>query len=143
VQQPKNSGEPDGRLREALTRGGVIDITTVGRRTGQPRRIEIVFHNIDGRIYISGTPSPRRRAWLSNLEARPEFTFHLKRPVRADLAAKARVIDDEAERRRVLPHVARAWGRNDLEAMVRSSPLIEVTLDARKPTARSIALHNS
>ena len=143
MQQPKNSGEPDARVREALTRGGVIDITTVGRRTGQPRRIEIVFHNIDGRIYISGTPSPRRRAWLSNLEARPEFTFHLKRPVRADLAAKARVIDDEAERRRVLRHVARAWGRNDLDAMVRSSPLIEVTLDARKPTARSIALNNS
>jgi len=129
VQQPKNSGEPDARLREALARGGVIDITTVGRRTGQPRRIEIVFHNIDGRIYISGMPSPRRRGWLSNLEARPEFTFHLKRPVRADLAAKARVIDDEAERRRVLPHVARAWGRKDLEAMVRLSPLIEVTLD--------------
>lgn len=128
MQRPRKSSEPDGGVREALARGGVIDITTVGRRTGQQRRIEIVFHNIDGRIYISGTPSPRPRDWLSNLEAQPEFTFHLKRPVRADLAAKARVIDDEPERRQVLPHVARTWGRNDLEAMVRRSPLIEVTL---------------
>ena len=27
----------------ALARGGTIDITTSGRRTGRPRRIEIVF----------------------------------------------------------------------------------------------------
>src|SRR6266851_846730 len=121
-----NLGE---KVRGALTRGGVIDITTVGRRSGRPRRVEIVFHNIDGSIYISGTPSPRRRSWLANLEARPEFTFHLKGPVRADLPAKARIIDDEAERRRILPHIARTWRRNDVDTMVRYSPLIEVTVD--------------
>ncbi len=129
MQEPRKLGERDGGVPEALARGGVVDITTIGRRSGKPRRIEIVFHNINGRIYISGLPSPRRRAWLSNLAAQPEFTFHLKRGVRADLAAKARVIDDEAERRRVLPFIARAWGRRDLESMVRQSPLIEVTLD--------------
>ena len=42
----------DPAIRQALSRGQVIDITTTGRRTGIPRRIEIVFHNIDGRIYI-------------------------------------------------------------------------------------------
>jgi hypothetical protein len=88
-----------------------------------------VFHNIDGRIYISGIPSPNRRAWLANLEAHPQFTVHLKGAVRADLPAKARVIDDEAERRQVLPAVARNWKRNDLETMVRQSPLIEVSFD--------------
>ena len=35
-----------------------IDITTTGRRTGEARRIEIAIHNIDGRLYISGMPSP-------------------------------------------------------------------------------------
>ncbi len=119
----------DERVQGALARGGVIDITTVGRQSGRPRRIEIVFHNIDGRIYISGIPSPRRRAWLANLEAHPELTVHLKGAVRADLLAKARIIDDEAERRRVLASVARNWKRKDLEAMVRQSPLIEVTFD--------------
>ena len=31
----------------------------------KPRRIEIVFHRIEGRIWISGVPSPRRRALRS------------------------------------------------------------------------------
>ncbi len=114
-------------MRAALERGHTIDITTTGRRTGEPRRIEIVFHNIGGRIYISGTPARSKRGWLANLEAHPDFTFHLKGKVNADLPATARVITDEDERREVLPHVARAWGRNDLEVMVRYSPLIEVT----------------
>jgi len=116
-------------IKAALEHGQTIDITTSGRRSGRPRRLEIVFHNIDGRIYISGTPSRRRRSWLANLEANPRFTFHLKGRVKADLQATARIIDDEAERRAVLPHVARAWGRTDLDAMVRYSPLIEVTFE--------------
>jgi deazaflavin-dependent oxidoreductase (nitroreductase family) len=119
----------DPKITKALSHGGVIDITTVGGKTGQARRIEIVFHTIDGRIYISGMPMPGRRAWLGNLDANPRFTFHLKGPVSADLPATARIISDEAERRKVLPPIAKAWKRKDLEAMVRQSPLIEVTLE--------------
>src|SRR6266571_2008594 len=102
-----------------LEHGHTIDITTTGRRSGDARRLEIVFHNIGGRIYISGTPYPRKRRWLLNLEADPHLTFHLKGKVKADLPATARVIDEEAERREVLPYVARAWRRDDLDAMVR------------------------
>jgi deazaflavin-dependent oxidoreductase (nitroreductase family) len=120
----------DSVIEEALRRGHTIDITTTGRRSGKDRRIEIVFHNIGGRIYISGMPSRRKRSWLANLEANPDFTFHLKGRVRADLPARARVIEDEAERREVLPHVARAWKRNDLDVMVGYSPLIEVIFPA-------------
>ncbi len=114
-------------IGSALERGQTIDITTTGRESGQPRRLEIVFHNLGGRIYISGIPSPRRRSWLANLEAEPHFTFHLQGKVRADLPATGRIIDEEKERREILPHIARAWGRRDLEQMVRYSPLIEVT----------------
>src|SRR3989440_2117170 len=113
----------------ALERGHTIDITTTGRKSGEPRRLEIVFHNIDGRIYISGTPFARKRKWLLNLEANPHFTFHLKGKTRADLPATARVIDDEAERREILPHIARIWKRDDVDRMVRYSPLIEVTFE--------------
>jgi deazaflavin-dependent oxidoreductase (nitroreductase family) len=113
----------------ALEHEHTIDITTKGRRSGKPRRIEIVFHNINGRIYISGTPSPRKRSWLANLEADPHMTFHLKGRTRADLPAVARVIAGEAERRAILPDVARNWGRTDLERMVQYSPLIEVRFD--------------
>jgi deazaflavin-dependent oxidoreductase (nitroreductase family) len=116
-------------IEAALQHGHTIDITTTGRRSGGPRRIEIVFHNVDGRIYISGTPYPRKRRWLLNLEADPHMTFHLKGKTRADLPATARIIDDEAERREILPYIARAWGRKDLERMVRYSPLIEVKFD--------------
>ncbi len=117
-------------IDEALEHGGTIDITTQGRLSGKPRRIEIVFHNIDGRIYISGIPSPRKRGWLRNLEADPHFTFQLKRGTRADLPAVARVIDGEAERRKILRYVARNWGRGDLERMVQYSPLIEVKFES-------------
>jgi deazaflavin-dependent oxidoreductase (nitroreductase family) len=128
----------DEAIRGALAHGGVIDITTTGRQTGQPRRIEIVYHVIGGRIYISGMPSAdRRRSWLANLEANPHFTFHLKRGVSADLSATARIISDPTERREVLADVARAWGRTDLDAMVAHSPLIEVTIEG--PTAKSSA----
>jgi deazaflavin-dependent oxidoreductase (nitroreductase family) len=117
----------DDRIRRALSRGHLIDITTTGRQSGKPRRIEIVFHNFDGRIYISGMPG-RRRSWLANLEAQPEFTFHLKGAVSADLPARARVITDAAERRAVLAKVAQAWRRDDVDVMVDTSPLIEVEI---------------
>jgi deazaflavin-dependent oxidoreductase (nitroreductase family) len=113
----------------ALSRSGPIEITTTGRRTGLPRRIPIVFHNIGGRLYISGMPSRRRRSWLANLASDPQMTVHLFRGVRADVPAMARVIEDDAERRAVLADVARAWRRDDVETMVGFSPLIEFTLD--------------
>ena len=121
-------------IDSALEGVHTIDITTTGRQSGQPRRIEIVFHNINGRIYISGVPARNRRSWLANLDADPHMTVHLKGKVRADLPATARVIEDEAERREVLPLIARNWGRKDLEAMVQHSPLIEVTVDPRRIT---------
>lgn len=121
--------------RDALDRGGVIDITTTGRSSGRPRRVEIVFHNIGGRLYISGMPGFRRN-YIANLSADPHFTFHLKGSVKADLAATARIITDEGERREVLAHVARNWKRDDVETMVESSPLFEVTIDGlAAPTA--------
>ena len=117
-------------IRRALSRGHTIDMTTTGRKTGLPRRIEIVFHNFDGRIYISGMPSRRKRAWLANLESQPQFTLHLKGPgLAADVPARARVITDEAERRAVMAKVAAVWRREDVEAMVAYSPLIEVTVE--------------
>jgi len=120
----------DDAIRRALSKGQVIDITTTGRTSGVPRRIEIVFHGFDGHVYISGMPrADRRRSWLANLEANPHLTFHLKRDLKADLPATARIISDEAERRTVLSKVLTAWPGQDLEAMVSWSPLVEVTFD--------------
>jgi deazaflavin-dependent oxidoreductase (nitroreductase family) len=115
-------------VRAALARGGTIDITTLGRRSGRPRRIEIVFFAIDGRVWISGLPG--RRGWIANLSADPRLTFHLKGRVNADLPASARIVTDDAERRPVLEHVTSSWGRRaQLPAFLDRAPLIEVTFD--------------
>lgn len=79
-----------------------IDITTTGRSTGEPRRIEIVFYRLGDDIYLSKIPAAKQRDWLVNLRAQPQFTFHLKHDVVADLPAVATIVTDAAERRRVL-----------------------------------------
>ena len=114
-----------------------IDITTVGRRSGEPRRIEIVFYWFKDSIYLSGIPGPRTRDWLANLTAEPHFTFHLKHGVVADLPAVATVIADPAERRRVLADFVdqfnqrngpeSGWPKAVLEEWVEGSPLAKVS----------------
>jgi deazaflavin-dependent oxidoreductase (nitroreductase family) len=121
----------DDPTSRSLARGGTIDITTTGRRTARPRRIEIVFHNMDGRLIISGTPrADRKRAWLLNLESDPRLTVHLK-SVGVDLPATARVITDATERHAIAEWIVRhAWPRMRVEDMAAYSPMIEVTIDA-------------
>jgi deazaflavin-dependent oxidoreductase (nitroreductase family) len=117
----------DATIENALKNDGLIDITTVGRNSWKPHRIEIAFHNFDGVLYITGMPG--KRDWYANLLANPQFTFHLKQSAQADLPAKAIPITDEAERKRVLSRVVEKWNQRDkLEAFVQSSPLVEVQL---------------
>ena len=118
-------------VEHALEHDRTVDITTTGRRSRQPRRIEIWFHNLDGRIYISGLPG--RRGWYANVAAHPDFVFHLKETAQADIPARAHPITDPAERRRVLPGLLAGLGRErELEDWVDRSPLIEVELLGRE-----------
>ena len=117
----------DGPVKQALERDRTIDITTRGRKTGQPRRKEIWFHNIAGHLYITGTPGSRD--WYANLLANPEFTFHLKQSVHADLPARATAILDQARRRAIIAAIHQQRGvYHDVEAWVESSPLVAVEL---------------
>ncbi len=86
----------------ASTRDRIIDITTTGRRTGMPRRIEIFFYRALGRTWLAG---PGKPSWYANLVATPDFTFHFKHHVRADLPASARPVTDEETRRRVFTEI--------------------------------------
>lgn len=114
-----------------------IDITTTGRRSGQPRRIEIVFYRFEDSVYLSGLPGPRPRAWLLNLSAEPQFIFHLKHGVVADLPATATVITDPTERRRILSQFVdefnqrrgpdSPWPEAILDDWVERSPLAKVS----------------
>lgn len=114
--------------RWALARDRVIDITTTGRRSGVPRRIETWFYRVGDRYFLSGTPG--RRDWYANLLANPAFTFHLKRSAQTDLPARARPVTDDNERRAVVGEILRELGRpEDLDAWVAGSPLVEVVFD--------------
>ena len=117
----------DPRTIAALDRGQTIDLTTTGRRSGEQRRIEIVFHNIEGRVVISGIPSRRTRGWLHNVRSNPAVTLHFKgADAPADVQGTAREVTDPADRRHLLEQVARNWRRTDVEIMEQYSPLIEV-----------------
>ena len=118
----------DEQVKQALERDRTIDITTIGRKTRLPRRIEIWFHNLEGCLYITGLPGSRD--WYANLVANPAFTFHLKESVQADLPARATPIVDEAQRRDILARITGNLGRQrDFEAWVQDSPLVEVKLN--------------
>ena len=120
----------DKETRDALKVDMVIDITTTGRNTGQPRRIEIWAHNLDGQVIITG--SPGRRSWYANMVANPEFTFHLKRDIQADLQATAKPVSDEAERRSIFTSTNQMSQFDQRRAMniedwVKGSCLVEVS----------------
>lgn len=116
----------DEAIKQALDQDRTIDITTTGRKTGQLRHTEIWFHNLDGELYITGTPG--RRDWYANLLGDPEFTFHLKESIQADLQAWAMPVLDEVQRRDVITRICRKLGReeSDLEDRVVGSPLVHV-----------------
>ncbi len=115
-------------IERALRADTLIDITTIGRRTGKSHRIEIAFHQFDGVIYISGMPG--RRDWYANLLANPRFTFHLKQSLHRDLPARAVPVTEEERRRTILARIVEKWGRSDrLEQFVAASPLVAVELE--------------
>lgn len=114
-------------VREELADDPTIDITTIGRRSGQPRRIEIWMLDVDGRFFITGTPGPRD--WIANLRADPRLVIHLKRGAQRDLDARAEPVTDEVTRRRVLEHLSARWylSQSALVDLVAAAPMVEVT----------------
>jgi len=55
--------------QSSSARDRTVDITTIGRQSGNPRRIEIWFHCVLGKYYLTGTPG--KRDWYVNLVAPP------------------------------------------------------------------------
>ena len=117
----------DPAVAQALASDLIIDITTTGRASGEPKRIEIWYHVVDGRYYITGRPGPR--SWYANLLADPSLTFHLKESAEADLLATARAVTDSDEKRAVFlgaPKLSEHITEENVGEWVDGSPLIEV-----------------
>ena len=103
-----------------------VEITTTGRRTGRPHRIEVRLHSLGGRLFIMGNVG-KPRDWYANMRATPAFRLRLKHRVAADLEATATPIVDPAERRSVFRSLLEQSGRlGELEARTASSPLVHV-----------------
>ena len=121
----------DPATQTALEAGGLCEITTTGARRGQPHRIEIAFHHLDGEYLIAGKPG-FRRDWLANLKAHPQFTLHLRNG--SDVTGSATEITDPAERDRILFEIrTRSWRVDPAQARathdrwVQTSPLVRFT----------------
>ena len=111
--------------RRALDRQQTVEITTIGRRSGRPRRIETWRYRAAGRYWLTG--SPGSRDWYANLLAHAEFTLHLEGH---DLQVRGRVVTDPDERARVFGElVPRLDWAESLESWLAGSPLVEVQLD--------------
>jgi hypothetical protein len=123
-------------IKEALKKDRTIDIVTIGAKSGLPRRTEIWFTNVNGRIIICGTPNAEGgkgpytpRNWLANLRAHPEFTFCLKESRQMELPATAVEIVDIEDRRYLMSAPETKWYRDQVDSideLVNGSPIVEV-----------------
>ena len=73
--------------------GEFLYLTTVGRRSGLPREIEIWFTRLNGRYYVIAEHG-RRAGWVQNVRA--NATVHV-RVAGATFTATARLVDPADE----------------------------------------------
>jgi deazaflavin-dependent oxidoreductase (nitroreductase family) len=103
-------------------------VTTRGRRSGRPHRIEIWFALEDSTVYLLS--GGRDRAdWVRNLVVTPEVTVEIGGAV---FAGRARVVTQEAEdeRARALVHDKYAPGYpGDLSRWRRAALPVAIDLD--------------
>ena len=94
--------------QNALVREPYLYLTTRGRRSGQPREIEIWFTHHGGRFYvIAEYPTSH---WVQNLQADPRVQV---RVAGKKFAARAASIPPETELHRVIQEQSRnkyGWG---------------------------------
>ena len=111
---------------DGLARHQTIDLTTFGRQTGEPRRIEIWWFRVEGRFVITGTPGPRD--WFANVLSHPSVIVHVDG---RDLEATALPIQDPGFRRKVFTQPATSWYSSmaPLDVLVEESPMIELRFD--------------
>jgi deazaflavin-dependent oxidoreductase (nitroreductase family) len=76
-------------------------LTTKGRKSGRTRHTMLAHVVLDGRIYI-GAGWGENTQWYRNILADPRVTVQARGPA---LGAVARVITDDAERRRLYWHL--------------------------------------
>jgi deazaflavin-dependent oxidoreductase (nitroreductase family) len=115
----------DQATRDRLAQIRTIDLTTIGRRSGQPSRIEIWWFRFEDRFIITGRPG--KRDWFANVRVNPDVIIHADGD---DFPGKASVVTDQEFRRRMITTTKRNWysSQEELDRMIRTAPMIEVEL---------------
>ena len=104
-------------------------LTTTGRRTGRPHRIEIWFAAQDGRLYLlSG--GRERSDWVRNLQANPEVTIELGYETRVGVARVLQVKTAEDHLARKLLVGKYATSANALDGWKRRSLPVAIEFPA-------------
>lgn len=108
---------------EQLSSQLTIDLTTIGRKSGKPSRIEIWWFHVNGRFIITGTPG--RRDWYANVLANPDVIVHV---ADRDLPATAHPIPDPVLRAEVFDAPRTRWysSQTQRQHLIDKAPMIEI-----------------
>lgn len=107
----------------ALAGHRTIEITTIGRRSGQPRRMEIWWFYVDGRFFITGPPGARD--WYANVNGDPKVIVHVGG---RDLPATAHTVKDLETRSMVFDSKLTRWysSASQRQRLIDDGPMIEI-----------------
>ena len=110
-------------LTNRLASTRTIELTTTGRRSGRPRRIEIWWFHFNGKFVISGTPG--RRDWLANIRSDNSIVVHVDG---GELEATAHPIADDGFRRAFFNDPQTRWysTQEALDRLVAEAPMVEI-----------------
>jgi deazaflavin-dependent oxidoreductase (nitroreductase family) len=72
----------------------VLYLTTIGRKSGQPREIEIWFVTYQGRFYLLAERGHQAN-WVRNIQANPDVSVRIKQH---QFRACGRILDAEQDR---------------------------------------------
>ncbi len=108
VRRYRETGGEEGYEWQGTT---CLLLTTVGRKTGEPRTLPLIFQDDDGRAVVvaSRGGAPQHPAWYLNLRANPEVELQIKAD---DFSAIARDAGGE-ERERLWKVMTSVWPAYD------------------------------
>jgi deazaflavin-dependent oxidoreductase (nitroreductase family) len=109
-----------------LAKTRTIEMTTIGRRSGERRTIEIWWFHIKGRFIVTGTPG--RRDWFANVLSNPSVIISTSI---GTFAATAVVIRDAEFRHAVFADPSVNWysSQAELQRLIEAAPVVEIRLN--------------
>lgn len=108
---------------KSLAATRTIDLTTIGRHSGEHRTVEIWWFHVENRFIVTGTPG--RRDWLANVRA--DNSVLITAPF-GEYLGNAVEIHDAEFRERVFSHPETSWytSQEALDRLVGTAPMVEI-----------------